>query len=234
MKVKSGSTELAARDSLELGHALCSNKEVLCLDFCRCPNIKLSPIGWNFSRLNPQPIADSFTFRHLQKSRHSTFLLEQRARQSSSGLEIFYHRRLHEVARGPWLTGYTSFIHTRYFYHLKPHLDTLIWIFKSYSIPAVVLLILESPVCWKSNQVLKICNIYHHHQTWIWGDVVVDQMISDFLLFMTSLSYKQFAWWKLGPFQKLYYVYTFCFNVGASSWRCCSLQHQMEPSSHAS
>ena len=76
-----------------------------------------------FSRLNPQPIADSFTLRHL--SRLSTFLLEQRACPSTSGLEIFYHGRLHEVARGPWLTGYTSFIHTPYFNQFMLHLDTL-------------------------------------------------------------------------------------------------------------
>ena len=77
-----------------------------------------------FSRLNPQPIADSFTLRHL--SRLSTFLLEQRACPSTSGLEIFYHGRLHEVARGPWLTGYTSFIHTPYFNQFMLHLDTLV------------------------------------------------------------------------------------------------------------
>ena len=77
-----------------------------------------------FSRLNPQPIADSFTLRHL--SRLSTFLLEQRACPSTNGLEIFYHGRLHEVARGPWLLGYTSFIHTPYFNQFMLHLDTLL------------------------------------------------------------------------------------------------------------
>ena len=35
-------------------------------------------------QLKSKPIGDSFTFGHLQKSRHSTFLLEQRACPSSS------------------------------------------------------------------------------------------------------------------------------------------------------
>ena len=60
----------------------CSNKTLLRLDFCRFLNVKLS--DWGFSLLNFQPIGDSFTFRHLQKSCLSTVLLEQRACPSSS------------------------------------------------------------------------------------------------------------------------------------------------------
>ena len=70
--------------SLELGHALCSDSTMLRLDFCRCLNVKLSAIGWGFSLLKFQPIGDSFTFRHLQKSGLSTVLLEHRAYPSSN------------------------------------------------------------------------------------------------------------------------------------------------------
>ena len=70
--------------ALMLVHGLCFNKTVRILDFCRCLNVKLSPIGWGFSLLKFQPIGDSFTFRHLQKSRLHTVLLEQRPCPSSS------------------------------------------------------------------------------------------------------------------------------------------------------
>ena len=58
---------------------ICSNKTVLRLDFCSCLNVKLYVISWGFSLLKFQPIGDSFTFKHLQKSCFSTVLLKQKA-----------------------------------------------------------------------------------------------------------------------------------------------------------
>ena len=55
-----------------------------------CLNVKLSAIDWGFSLLKFQPIGDSFTFRHLQKTSLNTFLLEQWARPSSRLVYLWY------------------------------------------------------------------------------------------------------------------------------------------------